>query len=357
MRVNFETRQAGLPSQLAVATLFTLLAGCSTSVALSPDKSGRHHAADDVAALARQVTAAESHYAAAFSERELLVTTLRKAQRVVDSAPDRLEHCRTRLDQADAALPPAREDLAGATSRLRAFGIRYPNFELAASKYVHDYSPSSRFGEAATAKAINEAVGYLNKQQQSLSQARQRMAARVVALEKDVAALRQSAASIREELEWAKERVAALPLEITSRDERVRVLNEDRKDLASRYAVAKARQDQLLAIARAREVARQRAADSLANRRGSYMAEGRVNDVGNSTRLPGLGRPAVGVSLGNQPAVPARGYSSISVRPPVAENGDYRNRDNDGDGRVESIHVRSYYRRDGTYVRGHYRAR
>ena len=40
-----------------------------------------------------------------------------------------------------------------------------------------------------------------------------------------------------------------------------------------------------------------------------------------------------------------------------AENGDAYNVDNDGDGRREPIYVRGYHRKDGTYVRSHYRAR
>lgn len=48
---------------------------------------------------------------------------------------------------------------------------------------------------------------------------------------------------------------------------------------------------------------------------------------------------------------------SYTYPPPVAENGDIRGADNDGDGRAEPVYVRGYYRKDGTYVRGHYRAR
>lgn len=40
-----------------------------------------------------------------------------------------------------------------------------------------------------------------------------------------------------------------------------------------------------------------------------------------------------------------------------AENGDVRGVDNDGDGRPEPIFVGRYRKEDGTYVRGHYRAR
>lgn len=40
----------------------------------------------------------------------------------------------------------------------------------------------------------------------------------------------------------------------------------------------------------------------------------------------------------------------------VAENGDQFGRDNDGDGRDETVYVEGYTRGDGTYVRSHYRA-
>jgi hypothetical protein len=40
----------------------------------------------------------------------------------------------------------------------------------------------------------------------------------------------------------------------------------------------------------------------------------------------------------------------------TAENGDIYGADNDGDGRIETIFVRGYYRKNGTYVRSHYRA-
>jgi len=40
----------------------------------------------------------------------------------------------------------------------------------------------------------------------------------------------------------------------------------------------------------------------------------------------------------------------------IAENGDVYGHDNDGDGRAETVYVSGYYRKDGTYVRSHYRA-
>tara|TARA_Y100000768_G_scaffold387977_1_gene381283 strand:- start:665 stop:1036 length:372 start_codon:yes stop_codon:yes gene_type:complete len=39
-----------------------------------------------------------------------------------------------------------------------------------------------------------------------------------------------------------------------------------------------------------------------------------------------------------------------------SENGDCKGFDNDGDGRIEPVYVKGYYRKDGTYVRSHYRA-
>lgn len=55
-----------------------------------------------------------------------------------------------------------------------------------------------------------------------------------------------------------------------------------------------------------------------------------------------------GFAADSQPSTP---------KPPVAENGDRRGADNDRDGRAEPVHVKGYYRKDGTYVRGHYRAK
>lgn len=50
------------------------------------------------------------------------------------------------------------------------------------------------------------------------------------------------------------------------------------------------------------------------------------------------------------------GYGYDSMSPYQAENGDFRNFDNDFDGRREPNHVQGYYRRNGDYTRGHYRA-
>jgi hypothetical protein len=41
--------------------------------------------------------------------------------------------------------------------------------------------------------------------------------------------------------------------------------------------------------------------------------------------------------------------------PAVAENGDKRNRDNDGDGRKEPVYVEGLFR-SGKYIKGQYRA-
>ena len=49
--------------------------------------------------------------------------------------------------------------------------------------------------------------------------------------------------------------------------------------------------------------------------------------------------------------------SSYSYKPYVAENGDVKGYDNDGDGRLEPTYVKSYYKSDGTYVKSHYRAK
>lgn len=50
-------------------------------------------------------------------------------------------------------------------------------------------------------------------------------------------------------------------------------------------------------------------------------------------------------------------WANTNYSPYQTENGDIRGHDNDGDGRVESVYVRGYYKKDGTYVRSHYRAK
>jgi endonuclease YncB( thermonuclease family) len=47
---------------------------------------------------------------------------------------------------------------------------------------------------------------------------------------------------------------------------------------------------------------------------------------------------------------------SPSYTPPVAENGSYYGQLSDRTGRPKTVHVEGYTRRDGTYVRGHYRS-
>jgi hypothetical protein len=58
--------------------------------------------------------------------------------------------------------------------------------------------------------------------------------------------------------------------------------------------------------------------------------------------------------LGVQLKESSKNWTSTQTR---AENGDVYGADNDGDGRVETVFVRGYYRKDGTYVRSHYRAK
>ncbi|MFL6283566.1 MAG: surface-adhesin E family protein [Pyrinomonadaceae bacterium] len=54
------------------------------------------------------------------------------------------------------------------------------------------------------------------------------------------------------------------------------------------------------------------------------------------------------------PSAPA--YPSPSYTPPVAENGSYYGEISPRTGRPKTVHVEGYTRRDGTYVRGHYRS-
>jgi hypothetical protein len=80
---------------------------------------------------------------------------------------------------------------------------------------------------------------------------------------------------------------------------------------------------------------------------GEKTAQGRVVWV---RRLPD-GTPMTPSTEGVMAFAPAR-----QEVPFVAENGDVRNRDNDGDGRPEPVFVRRHIR-DGEPVRAHFRAR
>jgi hypothetical protein len=48
--------------------------------------------------------------------------------------------------------------------------------------------------------------------------------------------------------------------------------------------------------------------------------------------------------------------STPAYTPPVAENGSYYGEVSPETGRPKTVHVEGYYRKDGTYVRGHYRS-
>lgn len=48
---------------------------------------------------------------------------------------------------------------------------------------------------------------------------------------------------------------------------------------------------------------------------------------------------------------------TVTTSPGVAENGSYYGQISDATGKPKTTHVNGYYRKDGTYVRGHYRSK
>jgi hypothetical protein len=68
--------------------------------------------------------------------------------------------------------------------------------------------------------------------------------------------------------------------------------------------------------------------------------------------------PLSGTSTYSPPAYtpPAYDPPRTIYSPPVAENGSYYGESSPATGRRKTVHVEGYYRRDGTYVRGHYRS-
>lgn len=56
------------------------------------------------------------------------------------------------------------------------------------------------------------------------------------------------------------------------------------------------------------------------------------------------------------PAYTTPSYSPPAYKPYIAENGSYFGEISRATDRPKTVHVDGYYRRDGTYVRGHYRS-
>jgi len=71
-------------------------------------------------------------------------------------------------------------------------------------------------------------------------------------------------------------------------------------------------------------------------------------------------RPGYSAPPGSGPAVPTASGTSPAiyrVTPPVAEGGSYYGQISETTGLPKTVHVRGYFRKDGTYVQSHYRSR
>lgn len=94
------------------------------------------------------------------------------------------------------------------------------------------------------------------------------------------------------------------------------------------------------------------------------MVDRQVVDLGTLTldRSTGQYQRSPSASYRRSTSYPSNSSSTSSYRPTAsyarhtAENGSYYGQLNDY-GRPKTVHVRGYYRSDGTYVRGHYRSR
>jgi hypothetical protein len=58
----------------------------------------------------------------------------------------------------------------------------------------------------------------------------------------------------------------------------------------------------------------------------------------------------------NSAAVASPAYTPATSTPPVAENGSFYGQGSASNGRPKTVYVEGYYRSDGTYVRGYYRS-
>lgn len=80
------------------------------------------------------------------------------------------------------------------------------------------------------------------------------------------------------------------------------------------------------------------------------LTGGAEDTGGNEAGAAGLASPASSSVTENDASDEERNA------PAVAENGSYYGEISPATGRPKTVHVRSYYRKDGTYVRGHYRS-
>jgi hypothetical protein len=91
----------------------------------------------------------------------------------------------------------------------------------------------------------------------------------------------------------------------------------------------------------------------------------RVSEFSAGTPVPAddaenNGRGETGTAASAVPSSPSLTGSGPSIEgrnaPPVAESGSYYGEISPATGRPKTVHVEGYYRKDGTYVRGHYRS-
>jgi hypothetical protein len=73
--------------------------------------------------------------------------------------------------------------------------------------------------------------------------------------------------------------------------------------------------------------------------------------------LTGLAAIVLMCQCGRATPPPSSARGTYAPSHGQAQNGDAYNVDNDGDGRREPVYVKGYHRKDGTYVRSHYRVR
>jgi hypothetical protein len=92
------------------------------------------------------------------------------------------------------------------------------------------------------------------------------------------------------------------------------------------------------------------------DRQKTVLAFGDYSTEGTSVRSRYLGQaPSSGVQSETRPHRHARTPAASVLR--LAENGSYYGQISESTGRSKTVFVRGYYRKDGTYVRAHYRSR
>jgi hypothetical protein len=175
------------------------------------------------------------------------------------------------------------------------------------------------------------------------------------AAKKELAKVQQNASELSKEMLELREHLAAKEGEAERLQQQVSGLSATARSLNARLISAeealRARENE---IGRLQQQAQVRNSATLASDKASSPSP-------TASSMPAPSGVVVAPSQSSSAATPASSSPYIrpttaAPAPPVAENGSYYGETSAATGRPKTVYVNGYYRKDGTYVRGHYRS-